>query len=121
MRRSDKTLALCAGVIGSLSALWNISTLFRPWVVSSQAEAKGATTMFVFAGIAPVFGIAASLLRKRWGAWILTISPIFASVGLGFLKGLSMQGVLFVAGIYLVPPFLVGLLFLRLNPKSSNV
>ena len=92
---------------------WDFSRLFSGWVVASQREAGGVTVFFFFCGLLPVVAFLACCLRRKWGAWILVVSPWVASLGLLGIQG-SMGVRLLSILLFVVPTSLLGLMFQRL-------
>jgi hypothetical protein len=77
--------------VGFLIAAWNFVLMFRAWVVAPHAEVMGAHIFFFFLGVAPWIGMIAATRRKRWGAWIVLLSPIVSLTGLAFTKNTEWE------------------------------
>jgi hypothetical protein len=113
-------LRFLIALFGVIAALWNFTITFSAWLLSSQRDLLGVTIMFLFCGLMPIVGVVASLLRKRWGPWILIAIPFCASFAFLFLRPLDVEGVAFFFAVYCAPLVLVGLGFMRLSRGSSG-
>ncbi len=107
--------------IGFLIAAWNSVLMFRAWVVAPQAEVMGAHIFFFFLGVAPWIGMIAAARRKRWGAWIVLISPLVALTGLAFTKNTEWETILIVMTITVGPAVFIGAILLKAmsQPRTS--
>lgn len=108
--------------IGFLIAAWNFLLMFRAWVVAPQAEVMGAHIFFFFLGVAPWIGMIGAARRKRWGAWIVLISPLVALTGLAFTKNTEWETILIVMTITVGPAVCIGAILLNaISSRTTSV
>ena len=74
-------------IAGIAIVFWDFARLFSGWVVASQREAGGITVLFLFCGVLPIVGLVGCCLRRKWGAWMLRVSPWVATLGLLGIHG----------------------------------
>jgi hypothetical protein len=119
MNSSNKFLVSSTVIVGTLAALWNFTVMLRAWLLSTQRDVASAFTMFVFLGLVPVVGVVASMLRKRWGPWLLIAGPMCSLIGFPFLSGFDFGFLARFVAMYCIPLFLAALGFLYLMRKSD--
>jgi hypothetical protein len=107
---------------GFLIAAWNFVLMFRGWVVAPQAEVMGAHIFFFFLGVAPWIGMIAAARRKRWGAWIVFLSPFVSLTGLAFTDNTEWEQTLIVTAITVGPAVFIGAILLKaITPQKTSV
>jgi len=107
---------------GFLIASWNFVLMFRGWVVAPQAEVMGAHIFFFFLGVAPWIGMIAATRRKRWGAWIVFLSPFVSLTGLAFTKNTEWEQILIVMAVTVGPAVFIGAILLKaITPQTTSV
>ena len=105
---------------GFLIAAWNFVLMFRGWVVAPQAEVMGAHIFFFFLGVAPWIGMIAAARRKRWGAWIVFLSPIISLTGLAFTNNTEWEQILMLITMTVGPAVFIGAILLKALTPADN-
>ncbi|HWC15691.1 MAG TPA: hypothetical protein VG498_01695, partial [Terriglobales bacterium] len=70
--------------------------------------------------VLPIVAFVVCCLRRKWGAWMLLVSPWVASLALLGVQG-SMSGRLLFILLFVVPTSALGLMFQRLLGNSVSV
>jgi CDP-diglyceride synthetase len=105
-------------VLGLVIVIWDFTRLFSSWVVASQREAGVVTLVSFLCGLLPIVGFAACCMRRKWGAWILLVSPWIASLGLLGIHVGNGDWLLFIL-LFVLPTSVLGFLFQRLLGTQS--
>lgn len=112
MQASKKFRAVVT--LGLVVVLWDFFCLFSGWVVAPQREVGTSTLMFCFSGLFPVIGLIAVWLHRRWGAWLLLVSPWIAALGMFGLHGTEKAETGWFLLLFVVPTSVLGFIFQRL-------